>query len=107
VITLLYTTVSSLEDAQELARRLLEGKLAACVNISSPLSSLYLWEGKIEEGAEYSLLIKTTSAKGHVLKEWLVANHPYDVPALLMWEAETTDAFEAYVALESKRSEVS
>lgn len=97
MITLLYTTVSSLEDAQTLARGLLEGKMAVCVNISSPLTSLYVWKGKVEEGEEYSLLIKTASAKGPALKEWLLENHPYDLPAILMWNAETSEAFEAYV----------
>ena len=99
MLSLLYTTVSSSEEAQTLARGILEGKLAACVNISSPLSSLYVWEGKVEEATEYSLLIKTSSAKGLALKEWLLANHPYDIPAILMWSAETTEGFGSYVRM--------
>ncbi len=97
MLCLANTTVGSLQEAQTLARGMVEGKLAACVNISSPLTSLYLWEGEVKEGAEVSLLIKTSPARAGALKEWLLENHPYDVPAILMWEAETSEAFGAYV----------
>ena len=77
-------TTPSKAVGQEIAKELLERKLAACVNIISPIHSLYLWEGKINEDEEALLVVKT---RADLLKEGLIpavkAAHPYDVPEIL------------------------
>lgn len=100
-IVVLVTTGSE-EEAEKIARNLVEGKLAACVNIVSPIRSMYRWEGKIVDDKEWLLLIKTCeslfSQVEKQVKEW----HSYEVPevvalpilagsqAYLRWVKEST-----------------
>lgn len=80
---LLISTVDKKEVADEIAFRLVEKKLAACVSIF-PVESTYFWEGKICKGEkEYMLFIKTSEKKASELISWLKENHPYSVPEIL------------------------
>ena len=54
-------------------------KLAACVNIIPGITSVYEWEGKIENDSELLLMIKTRSSRLPELTEFVTKNHPYDV----------------------------
>lgn len=78
------TTVGNLEDGKTIARRLVEEKLSACVSILPIERSIYFWEGKIVEEGEVLLLIKTLKEKIPLLKERLVALHPYTVAEFLV-----------------------
>ncbi len=71
-------------DADALARTLVDERLAACVNLLPPMTSMYRWEGKVERSLERQLLIKTTSASVDLLKTRLAELHPYDVPEILV-----------------------
>ncbi len=77
-------TAPSVDSAREIARSLLEQKLAACVNILPGISSLYLWQGALHEDAEVLLIVKT---RKELFQERLVpavlALHPYDVPEII------------------------
>nr|XP_024657503.1 protein CutA homolog [Maylandia zebra] len=66
--------------ARDLARGIVEKKLAACVNIVPAIKSIYEWQGKIEEDNEVLLVnIKTRSSKVPALAEYVRSNHPYEV----------------------------
>ena len=67
----------------EIARRILEKRLAACVNVAS-VHSLYWWRGRIEEDDEDLLVIKTTIDLVQRLAEELRRVHPYEVPEMLV-----------------------
>ena len=69
--------------ARALAQTLLNEKLAACVNLSPQVTSLYCWQGKMEESQEVQLVIKTRRTMFGVLQERLLALHPYEVPEIL------------------------
>ncbi|SFN92933.1 divalent cation tolerance protein [Formivibrio citricus] len=69
--------------ADRLAARLIEARLAACVNRLAAVQSVYRWEGKIETASEVPLLIKTTQERYPALEAWLAAEHPYDVPEII------------------------
>jgi periplasmic divalent cation tolerance protein len=71
------------EMAGEIARRLVERRLAACVNVVEKVTSVYRWEGKLCEDAESLLVIKTTRARFDDLVREVLAVHPYSVPEVV------------------------
>ena len=74
---------STAEEAHEVARALLEARLAACVNVISGVHSIYHWQGSIEEAAEWTLLIKTRRALFERLCTELRRGHSYQVPEVI------------------------
>jgi periplasmic divalent cation tolerance protein len=74
------TTVASLEQARELARKLLDSRLAACVQLDGGLTSLYRWADRLCEDPEVRLVIKTVPECEPALQAFLAEHHPYDVP---------------------------
>jgi len=69
--------------AKRLAGGLVEGRLAACVNVLPEIRSIYRWQGETCEEAEVLMIIKTTRGAFPELERWLQANHPYDVPEVV------------------------
>lgn len=66
--------------ARDIARAVLEKKLAASVNILPKASSLYFWKGEIEEATEILLLIKTRTSKVPILSSYIRSVHPFEIP---------------------------
>jgi periplasmic divalent cation tolerance protein len=83
---LLYSTAPDGAVAENLARRLIEQKLAACVNIIPTMRSFYEWDGALQQANEVAMLIKTTRARYDDIQALFIAEHPYDTPCLLMLE---------------------
>ncbi len=81
------TTLSSREQAGQLAEALVAERLAACVNVLGPVASIYRWEGKVARDEEVLLLIKTTEAGVAPLQARVLELHPYDTPEFLAFEA--------------------
>jgi len=77
------TTCASEEEALQIANVLVEGHLAACVNILSPVRSIYRWEGKIWNEKESLLLIKTVRDRFEELKVKIKCLHSYTVPEMI------------------------
>ena len=101
---LVITSLPDRESAEKLAALLVEQRLAACVNILAPCTSVYRWQGKIQHDEEHPLLIKTVQDRYAELETSIRANHPYELPeiiavpvihglpAYLQWvESETRD----------------
>ena len=82
------TTVPNSEEAEALARRIVEARLAACVQILPPMQSIYFWDGAVQNDSEHLLLIKTLSEKYDSLEKFIQANHSYDVPEIVALPAE-------------------
>ncbi len=76
-------TIGSQEDAELLAKKIVDNRLAACVNISTGLRSIYLWDGAIQDQVEVLMIIKTTSSRFDELKDFIIHEHPYDVPEVI------------------------
>ena len=74
------STCPSLEEAKHIARGLVEERLAACVNIVGGVISVYQWQGKVEEGDEVMLVVKTRRDLLGRLNERLAGMHSYEVP---------------------------
>jgi len=84
-ISLLVVTTSfqTLEQAQTIARQLVENRLAACVQIQQGLYSIYRWDDKICEENEVLLSAKTTAANWEEIRTFIHNNHPYDLPEIM------------------------
>ena len=82
--------------AGDLARILLEQRLAACVNIGAPVESIYHWRGRIETGKECPILIKTRSVLYSDVEAAIRKIHPYDTPEIIA--IPVVDGDERYLA---------
>jgi len=81
-IVVLVTTPNR-EVAERIARRLVEARLAACINIVGGIKSTYWWKGKIEEDNEVLMIIKTRLDLFNELVEEVKKNHVYEVPEVI------------------------
>jgi len=86
------TTTGSEEQARSIARALVERRLAACVNILSPVESVYRWKGKVESDAEWLLLIKTTAEAFPRVRDAILELHSYEVPECILLSIEDGSA---------------
>ena len=80
---LVLTTTKGRAEAGRIAKKIVEGKLAACANVVPGISSTYRWKGKIERSSESLLLIKTSDDKLDKLVERIRELHSYDVPEIM------------------------
>ena len=80
---LVLTNLPDAASAQTLATLLVEQRLAACVNILAPCSSVYRWQDKIETASEIPLFIKTTAERYAALAAAIRAHHPYELPEIV------------------------
>lgn len=78
---LLYTTWPDPETAETIGAEAVAERLAACANVLAPMRSVYCWQGAVERALETPMLLKTTRALAGPLRDFLVARHPYDLPA--------------------------
>ena len=77
------TTTDSKENAEKIAKTLLELRLAGCVQIIGPINSHYWWEGKIETSQEYLCLIKTKNEVYKKVEDAIKRVHKYSVPEII------------------------
>jgi len=82
-ILLVLTNLPDRDSAQHMAQSLIESHAAACVNILSECTSVYRWQGKIENASEVPLLIKTTRSAYPRLQELICSQHPYELPEIV------------------------
>ncbi|WDQ17627.1 divalent-cation tolerance protein CutA [Rhodopirellula sp. P2] len=87
-LTVLWSTVQSVEQAEAIAKGLLQERLAACVQIDSPIISHYVWEGRSCSEKEFRVVIKTTHQRTDQVIAWLAQNHPYDEPQIIALPVE-------------------
>jgi periplasmic divalent cation tolerance protein len=74
------TTCGSQEEADKIAQRLVEHRLAACVNVIPQVKSIYRWQGRVESEQEWLLLVKTTYDKFPQVRDAIRSLHSYDLP---------------------------
>lgn len=78
------TTFPDMDSAQQLAEQLVTRKLAACVNILPVMTSIYRWQGKLEQGQEHQLLIKTEQSCTNEVQSAIEQVHPYELPEIIV-----------------------
>lgn len=80
---LIYLTCEDKAEAKTIAKTLLEENLIACANIHSPVSSIYKWQGKIEEATEAVVILKTQAENYSKVQTRIEELHSYDCPAII------------------------
>jgi periplasmic divalent cation tolerance protein len=78
-----FTTCGSEQEARKLAAMLIEKRLAACVNITAPVTSIYRWKGVVEESREWLLIVKSRRDCFDRLRIALESAHSYELPEVL------------------------
>lgn len=78
-----FVTCGSEEEGLKIANALVEGHLAACANLISPIRSIYRWEGKIWDEREWLLIIKTQRDRFGELEKRVKSLHSYSVPEII------------------------
>lgn len=82
-IIIVFTHVPNRGCAESIAHALVKDKLAACVNISSPVTSVYRWQGQVEQAEEIALTIKTSCQAYDRLATKIRDLHPYELPEIV------------------------
>ncbi|MFH1520077.1 MAG: divalent-cation tolerance protein CutA [Candidatus Micrarchaeota archaeon] len=77
------TTYPNKKNAQEIAKKIIKQKLAACINVIKIESSHYEWKGKLCSGSEFLLIIKTANKNYKKLETFVKKNHPYKLPEII------------------------
>lgn len=88
-VRIVLSTAGSQEEAARISRELVERRLAACVNRLPGATSVYRWQGAIEEASEVLLVVKTSAEKLEQLKAVLHELHSYEVPEFLVLEVSS------------------
>ena len=78
-----FVTAGSVEEGQNIARTLVEERVAACVNIVSPIESVYRWQGKVQDDREVLLIVKTAAEMLENLSRRVKQLHSYEVPEII------------------------
>jgi len=76
-------TAPDADVAQQLARTLVEERLAACVNVVAGIRSIYRYGGAVHDDAEVLLIVKTRADRARALEDRVIQLHPYDLPEVI------------------------
>ena len=102
-----YTTYPSVVEAERAGRRLVERRLAACVNIVPGMVSLYWWQGVVERGDEAVMIIKTRASLAETVRAAVKEMHSYTTPAILVIPLESVDPdYQAWIVAETENADV-
>jgi periplasmic divalent cation tolerance protein len=96
-LVIILTTMPDDHRAEELARTLVDERLAACVNVGGPMVSTYQWKGQIETASERQLTIKTTRARLPDLEARVRALNPNELPEWLILDADASEAYAGWL----------
>ncbi len=77
------TTTETRDDAEKIAHFLVKEKLAACAQVSGPITSFYWWQGQIESSGEWVCKAKTLRGKYIEIEKAVRKIHPYEVPQII------------------------
>lgn len=97
---IIYTTNKNFEEAKKIANYLLENKLIACANFF-PISSSYLWKGKIKNSSEVVSILKTREENFEKIKQEIKSLHSYETPCIIKIDVEANEEFEKWVKEET------
>lgn len=82
--SMVFTTTATLGEARKIARGLVKARLIACANVLGPVESHFTWKGKTRAEKEYLVLMKTKEGNFLAIKRFILKNHSYEVPELVL-----------------------
>lgn len=85
MFSIVYITAGNLDEARRIGKKLIEERLAACVNIF-PITSIYRWKDDIEESDEFGMIVKTKTEKVKEIEKRVKQLHSYEVPCVLSFD---------------------
>ena len=91
-IQLILSTFPSEQAAENIAEALIRSKLAACVQLINNLRSFYTWDEKLEKSSETLILVKTTVDKAEAVKDFILKQHSYEVPEIILIDAKSMNS---------------
>jgi periplasmic divalent cation tolerance protein len=83
-----YAVFANSDEAERIGRTVVEERLAACINIVSPVRSIYRWKGVVETADEVAAIFKTSDGNVDALITRIAGLHSYDVPCIVTWPVE-------------------
>ena len=89
-IYFIYVTFGNVKEAKKRGGLLVNKKLAACTNILPSIYSTYIWNNKIQNDKEYSMIVKTSKSKVKKAIQYIVKHHSYDCQAVSAFPIEFT-----------------
>lgn len=90
-IALIQTTFGTADEAEAVARIVVEERLAACANVMASCTSIYRWKDSVESEVETPVLFKTSVARALALRDRIAELHGYDLPVIELWPAAATE----------------
>ncbi|MDO4582913.1 MAG: divalent-cation tolerance protein CutA [Planctomycetia bacterium] len=79
-------TIPQKEEGEKIIQELLEKHLIVCGQCLGPMTSIYLWQGKIEKSTEWKISLKTQKTLQNDVLTWIKSTHPYEVPEIVLTE---------------------
>jgi periplasmic divalent cation tolerance protein len=83
-----YAVFANAEEAERIGRAVIEERLAACINILSPVRSIYRWRGTIETADEVAAIFKTADHRVDALITRIAGLHSYEMPCIVSWPVD-------------------
>ena len=98
-----YMTAETMDEARRVASALIEARLAACVNILGPVSSVFYWDGAVQEEQEVALIAKASHDDFEAIDRRVREVHSYDCPCVVAWPiARGDEEFVNWIAEETR-----
>lgn len=97
------TALPRREEAEEIARQMVERRLAACAQVSGPVTSFYRWEGSLHTDEEWVCTMKTPESVLEDLVSFIGEKHPYETPEILVTKADGSSPGYARWAIDETR----
>ncbi len=91
MFSIVYITAGDMEEARKIGKRLIEERLAACVNIF-PITSIFRWKNNIEDANEFGIIVKTKSSKIKEIEKKVKEIHSYEVPCVISFRIDEGSA---------------
>ncbi|MDQ3080183.1 MAG: divalent-cation tolerance protein CutA [Pseudomonadota bacterium] len=87
-VATVYVLFADVDEAMHIGRTVVEERLAACINVLAPCTSIYWWDDAVAQSDEVPALLKTTLAGADALVKRIAELHAYEVPAIVVWPVD-------------------